>query len=153
MRGGKRRIVQVGYLPTCFLVKLLLVRCFVEIQVTPENFIWTFPGKNHFHPQRFNFSRHKKHGSASSDCGYIKCFSMVNDFLNCIYAFLKWKCGGNQTQNFVIIKANESFALDLTWEHRGSPEQWSETHDGEFQGNLQPLGQLLDQENPEYVKR
>lgn len=76
------------YLATSFLMEFFLVRCLVEVQIPTKEFVRAFPRNDHFYPEGFYLSWHKKHRRASSNCRYIIGFYMVYHILYCINTIL-----------------------------------------------------------------
>lgn len=78
----------IHYLSASFAVKLFLVGCLVEVQVSTKNLIGSLTRDHHLNPQRLNLTGHKKHRGASSNGRNIISFNVVNNILYCINTVL-----------------------------------------------------------------
>lgn len=60
------------------MMKLLLVRSLVEVQVATEDLIGALSRQHHLHTQSLDLPGHQEHRRAGSDGGHVVSFHMVD---------------------------------------------------------------------------
>ena len=74
-------------------VKLLLVGCFMKVEVASKHFIGPLTREDHLYAIALDLSAHEEHWGRGADRGDVKCLNVINDV-----ALITTREGGGSTE-------------------------------------------------------